>query len=71
MKLAVAIAIDEVALRARVERALAGWLQARPATLEVVLTDATGLREAPRPGPGRELVPVSYTHLTLPTNREV
>ena len=56
MKLAVAIAIDEVALRARVERALAGWLQARPATLEVVLTDATGLREAPRPGPGRELV---------------
>ena len=56
MKLAVAIAIDEVALRTRVERALAGRGEPGAAALEVVLTDATGLREAPRPGPGRELV---------------
>ena len=56
MKLRVAIQIEEAALRTRVERALEGWLESRPAPLEVVLTDAAGLREAPRPGPGRELV---------------
>ncbi|MCC6993392.1 MAG: hypothetical protein IT370_02070 [Deltaproteobacteria bacterium] len=56
MKLGVAILIEEAALRTRVERALAGRLETRPGGLEVVLTDAAGLREAPRPGPGRELV---------------
>lgn len=56
MKLRVAIQIEEAALRTRVERALEGWLESRPAAQEVVLTDASGLREAPRPGPGRELV---------------
>ena len=46
-------------------------LQGRPAISVLVLYDGDPARGAEHLAPLRELAPVSYTHLTLPTNREV
>src|SRR5665647_3849282 len=40
--------------------------------LQIFLKESSGLYKDPNAGPFfYEIIPVSYTHLTLPTNREV